>query len=80
VVLSAYPNALFEVERRELDAFVDAVAGLEGEAGYRALRARFGVPRTSSRFWEHSDLIHRAKRALGPIDAGLFDDNHLEPR
>lgn len=34
--LSAYPNALFEVNRQQLDAFVDTVAKLDSEAGYRA--------------------------------------------
>jgi fatty acid cis/trans isomerase CTI len=77
--LSAYPNALFEVERRELDAFVDAVGQLDGDAGYRALRLRFGVLRGSPEFWRHSDRINQANRARGPIDAGVFDYNHLDP-
>jgi len=77
--LSSYPNALFEVDREELDAFVDAVGKLDSEAGYRALRRRFGVLRSSPDFWKHSDRINQANHKLGPIDSGLFDYNHLEP-
>ena len=76
--LGAYPNALFEVERSELGAFVEAVERLEAPAGYRALRFRYGVLRASPRFWPHSDLINQANHRLGPIDAGLFDYGHLE--
>lgn len=77
--LGAYPNALYEVERGDLDAFVDAVTKLDGEAAYRALRLRFGVLRGSDRFWPHSDRINEANRKLGPIDSGLFDYSRLEP-
>ena len=77
--LSAYPNALFEVDVEELDAFVGEVTKLDSAAGYRALRVRFGVLRTSPQFWEHSDRINEANRKLGPVDSGRFDYNHLEP-
>ncbi len=77
--LSSYPNALFEVDREELDTFVDAVSKLDSEAGYRALRRRFGVLRSSPDFWKHSDHINQSNHKLGPIDSGLFDYNHLEP-
>ena len=76
--LGAYPNALYSVERGELDAFVDAVSKLDGEPAYRSLRGRFGVLRGSDRFWPHSDRINEANRRLGPIDSGLFDYSHLE--
>jgi hypothetical protein len=76
--LGAYPNALFEVERADLPAFVDAVERLDGPAAYRALRFRYGVLRASPRFWPHSDLINQANHRLAPIDGGLFDYGHLE--
>lgn len=72
------PNALFELDRQELDAFVDAVGKLDSAAGYRALRLRFGVLRSCPDFWPHSDRINQANHKLGPIDSGLFDYNHLE--
>ncbi len=76
--LGAYPNALFEVQAPDLRAFVDAASGLADEAGYAALRKRFGVSRASDGFWGYSDRIngdHRKKRGLA---AGLFDYNRLE--
>jgi hypothetical protein len=76
--LGAYPNALFEVSRGDLEAFVDAVAHLDGEPSARALRRRFGVLRASDRFWSHSDQIQAAYRRQAPAESGLFDYNHLD--
>jgi hypothetical protein len=76
--LGAYPNALFEVSRGDLDAFVDAVARLDGEPSARALRRRFGVLRASDRFWSHSDRIQEAYRRQSPVESGLFDYNRLD--
>ena len=77
-LLSAYPNAIFELDRSELEAFVAAIGKLDGAAAYRALRLRYGVLRNSPRFWPHSDELRRANHQLGPIDSGLFDYSHLE--
>lgn len=77
--VSAYPNALFSIDRQELAAFVDAVGKLDSEVSYRALRLRFGVLRNSPQFWPHSDLVNQANLKLGPRDTGLLDYNHLEP-
>jgi hypothetical protein len=76
--LGAYPSALFEVPQKDLQAFVDAVAGLEDEGAYAALRRRFGVLRSSERFWIHSDQILADHRKRDGIAAGLFDYNRLE--
>jgi hypothetical protein len=75
--LGAYPNALFELPRKDLQAFVDAVAALEDEAAYGALRKRFGVLRSSDRFWTYSDQIIADHKRDG-IMAGLFDYNRLD--
>jgi hypothetical protein len=75
--LGAYPNALFELPRKDLQAFVDAVATLEDESTYGALRRRFGVLRSSERFWSYSDQIIADHRRDG-IMAGLFDYNRLD--
>lgn len=73
----AYPNALFEVPRKDFQAFVDAVATLEHETAYAALRRRFGVLRSSDRFWSYSDQIIADHKREG-IMAGLFDYNRLD--
>jgi hypothetical protein len=76
--LGAYPNALFEVQRKDLPAFVDALATLEDEAAYGALRTRFGVLRSSDHFWTYSDQIHADHDKRDGITSGLFDYNRLE--
>ena len=76
--LGAYPNALFEVSRGDLDAFVDAIAHLDGEPSAKALRRRFGVLRASDRFWSYSDQIQDAYHRQAPTESGLFDYNRLD--
>ncbi|MCP5199590.1 MAG: fatty acid cis/trans isomerase [Gammaproteobacteria bacterium] len=79
-VLGAYPNAFFELSRDELPGFAAAVAALGDEDGYRALRARYGVARTSARFWPLSDAVYAEQRARVPLEAGILDYNRLENR
>lgn len=76
--LGAYPNALFQVRRDELDAFVDAIAKLDGQPAYAALRSRFGVLRASEGFWAFSDRINGAYARQAPRESGLFDFNRLD--
>jgi fatty acid cis/trans isomerase CTI len=76
--LGAYPNALFEVPQKDLQAFVDAVATLEDEMAYGALRRRFGVLRSSGGFWTFSDEINADHGKGDGLTAGLFDYNRLE--
>jgi hypothetical protein len=76
--LGAYPSALFEVPQKDFQAFVDAVAGLGDEGAYAALRQRFGVLRSSERFWTYSDQIVADHRKRDGVGAGLFDYNRLE--
>ena len=76
--LGSYPNALFDVPRKKLGDFVLAVSRLDSPESYRALRADFGVLRSSDRFWSYSDRIQEAHHKQAPVDAGLFDYNRLE--
>lgn len=78
--LGAYPNAFHKVDVADLAAFVDAVAGLKSEADYAQLITRYGIRRTDSRFWPHSDAVNAAYAASFPIEAGLFDYNRYENR
>jgi hypothetical protein len=78
--LGTYPNAFHQVAATELDAYVDAIAGLGAEADYAALVSKFGIRRTDPRFWAHSDALHAAYRRSAPVEAGLFDYNRYENR
>jgi hypothetical protein len=76
--LGAYPNALFEVPQKDLASFVDAVGALQDEGSYTALRRRFGILRSSDRFWTYSDEINADHGKSDGIGAGLFDYNRLD--
>lgn len=78
--ISAYPNAFFVIESSQLPAFIGAVAGLKSESDYAALAAAYGVRRTDTRFWPHSDALHAAWRQAAPREAALFDYNRFENR
>jgi hypothetical protein len=78
--VGSYPNAFYEVPVAELPQFAQAVHALNNEGDYQALLARFGIRRTDSRFWAHSDMLHDAYRAWAPREAGLFDYARFENR
>jgi len=78
--VGGYPNVFLEVEAKDLPAFVSSVRGLASESDFDGLFKRYGIPRTSARFWAHSDEVHRAYRQWAPKEAGVFDYNRLENR
>ena len=75
-----YPNAFYRVPRAELTTFIAAVRGLQSDADYAVLAARYAVRRSNPGFWAHSDAVHAAYRRSGPDEAALFDFNRLENR
>jgi len=79
-IVSAYPNAFFQVEEDELDVFVDSVGQLKSDSDYRRLKDRFGLRRTHAQFWQFSDRLHQYHRATSGIEFGLLDYNRLENR
>jgi hypothetical protein len=78
--VGTYPNALYEVPRARLAAFVDAVAGVATEADYAAVQVEFGIRRTDPRLWPTSDALHELFSAERPIEAGVLDLSRLENR
>jgi hypothetical protein len=76
--LGSYPNALFDLPKKDLGAFVLAVSKLDGADAYHALRGTFGVLRQSDQFWMHSDRIQEDHRKQAPVAFGLLDYNRLE--
>jgi hypothetical protein len=75
---AAYPNAFLVVEAKELPALTEAVRTLGSPADAQALLRRYGVRRTDSRFWAHSDALHAAYRRVSPREAGQLDYNRYE--
>ncbi len=71
----SYPNFVFEVPESEVEAFVENVGGLSDEASLSALVDRWGVRRSSPRFWSTVDWLHAEARRHDPVQAGLYDLN-----
>lgn len=78
--VGAYPNAFFHASPAQLPALVQAIAGLQSEADYRALADRFAIRRTNVDFWAASDALMAAYRRWSPAEAGLLDWGRLENR
>jgi hypothetical protein len=77
-VLTAYPNAIFSVDRKHLASFANAIRELRTPSDLDALADRFGVRRTDRQFWAVSDAIHERWRTERPIDFGVLDYSRLE--
>jgi hypothetical protein len=78
--IGAYPNVFFEVEPADLPGFASALTAIESGSDYARFVDRFGVRRTSKRFWSLSDELLDASRRMQPLAAGLFDYNRLDNR
>ncbi len=78
--IGAYPNAFWTVDEAQLPELTRQIALLAGDADYSALMDRFGVRRTSRKFWELSDQAHLALKEQGRVQFGLLDYNRLENR
>ena len=62
----------------EIEDFRQTLAGIRDAGGLTALVERWGIRRTSPRFWEFFDRVHADFRRREPIDAGLLDLNRYE--
>jgi hypothetical protein len=76
-LIGAYPNALFEVDERDLPDFVQHIERLRHREDFDALARLYAVKRWDPAFWEYSDRLHADHRAADPVRAGLFDFNRL---
>ncbi len=71
--LGSYPNFFFEVAIDEIDAFARTLTSVENAADFEKLADRWGVRRTSPRFWNTLDWVHQDDRQRDPTEAGIFD-------
>lgn len=76
-----YPNTLVSLRgAEEIDAFAASLKQVDSPRNYREFMNRFGVRRTSERFWQVSDQLHELYWRHYPDEAGLLDYNRLENR
>jgi hypothetical protein len=71
--LGSYPNFTFDVDVSDIDAFVRTLLAVQDAGDVEVLVTRWGVRRTSPRFWRTFDWIHEYARRRNPTEAGLFD-------
>lgn len=79
-LIGSYPNALYVVDRGQLEAFARQLGRLATEKDYAAFSGRFAVRRNDARFWVFSDALQDAHRRQDPVGSGLLDYNRLENR
>jgi len=72
-VSGSYPNFIFDVAPGDLDAFVELILAARDDAGMARLVERFGVRRTSPRFWSTVDEIQAEYARTEPTEASLLD-------
>ncbi len=78
--IGAYPNAFFVVDEHRINDFVKALSDVETESDYATVVDDYGIRRTNSDFWTHSDAFHDGYRKLNPVTYGVLDYNRLENR
>jgi hypothetical protein len=71
--LGSYPNFLFEADVAEIDAFTRDLTSVGNAADFEKFVDRWGIRRTSPRFWNAVDWIHSDARRRNPTEAGIFD-------
>ena len=73
----SYPNFFYSID---LDATEpmregDEVISIKDREDYEKFVARFGVRRTSNRFWETADWFQAQAREAQPVLSGIYDLN-----
>jgi hypothetical protein len=77
----SYPNFFFEVTRRDLPVFVQALKAVSSTDDFLKVVARFGVRRSSPGFWEVADAHQDAAKQQEGVEAGLLDlSRYVDPK
>jgi len=76
----SYPNFAFEVPVAQIAAFADALAAVEDDDGFTKLVDRWGLRRSSARFWPSFDWFNDDLRERTPVEAGILDLDRYENR
>ncbi|GGF79999.1 fatty acid cis/trans isomerase [Alteromonas lipolytica] len=74
---TAHPNAIFYLQKEQLEAFRKSLAALNNEQDLQALFEAYGVRRTAPDFWQVSDKIHNWYQQTYPLEFGYLDYNRL---
>jgi hypothetical protein len=74
----SYPNFAFDVPGGQIEEFAGALAAVDTEAEFTLLVDRWGVRRSSARFWQTFDWFNADARRRDPVESGLFDLNRYK--
>ena len=75
---ASYPNLFFRVSGQALPAFVSELTSIRTQQDYMSLIGRFGVRRSSARFWQTYDAVQASMAARNPLQSGLLDLNRYQ--
>jgi hypothetical protein len=76
--LGSYPNFFFDVKLADVTAFVAELGAVAGDGDFTRVVERYGVRRSSPRFWDTADWHNTKLARTEPVDAGLLDLNRYD--
>lgn len=74
----SYPNFFFDVPLQSFGDFAEQLRAVDGDAAFESFVERWGVRRSSPRFWATADWFQADYAARQPILAGLRDLNRYK--
>ncbi len=77
-VAGSYPNFFFQVSETALPDLIDDMKSIRAQQDFMAFVGKYGVRRTSPRFWQLSDQIHDILIRQDPVQAGVLDVNRYK--
>lgn len=77
-VLSSYPNFLFNLDAREVPAFVAALEQVRDTDDLERIVERWGIRRSHPQFWFYFNDLARYLEETDPVEAGALDMNRYQ--
>jgi hypothetical protein len=78
--VGAYPNFFIQIDKEEVDDFVEQYKAIKSFENYHSLIDQYGVRRTNPDFWKVSDWFYKKHQYDNNVYAGLFDLNRYKNR
>ena len=77
-LLGSYPNFMFNVPLREIDAFTDALHAVRTPEQFLAVVNTYGLSRSHPQIWDNFHWFNDYMRRHLPIQAGIYDLNRYK--
>ncbi len=72
---ASYPNMYFDLKASEVPEFVQALQRVRDEQSWKKFLRRYGVLRSSEKFWEFHDWLYQTFKSADPIEGAQLDLN-----